>query len=131
MNEESVEELQACGPPDILPPTSTTQVAAVEPGPTWEAPADVTETRPPLDEKPTVEPAVSLPVSQGQSLKDGSNGTIFGMGSIRIGTLPSALSPLAQLVPAVTQRIPGLLCEVQTTTLTLPEQPKSFSSVLG
>ncbi|XP_054583627.1 fibrous sheath CABYR-binding protein-like [Eptesicus fuscus] len=56
-DEESDEELEAWAPPEVLPPPSASPVAAVEPGPAWEAPADMTEAPPPLDEEPSLEPA--------------------------------------------------------------------------
>ncbi|XP_054583626.1 proline-rich protein 36-like [Eptesicus fuscus] len=56
-DEESDEELEAWAPPELLPPPSASPVAAVEPGPAWEAPADMTEAPPPLDEEPSLEPA--------------------------------------------------------------------------
>ncbi|KAK1334485.1 hypothetical protein QTO34_005491 [Cnephaeus nilssonii] len=56
-DEESDEQLEARAPPEVLPPPSASPVAAVEPGPAWEAPADMTEAPPPLDEEPSLEPA--------------------------------------------------------------------------
>ncbi|KAK1334483.1 hypothetical protein QTO34_005489 [Cnephaeus nilssonii] len=57
-DEESDEELEAWAPPEVLPPPPASPVAAVEPGPAWEAPADMTEAPPPLDEEPSLEPAL-------------------------------------------------------------------------
>ncbi|XP_054583337.1 fibrous sheath CABYR-binding protein-like [Eptesicus fuscus] len=55
--EEPHEALEAWAPPELLPPPAASPVAAVEPGPAWEAPADMTEAPPPLDEEPSLEPA--------------------------------------------------------------------------
>ncbi|KAK1334482.1 hypothetical protein QTO34_005488 [Cnephaeus nilssonii] len=104
-DEESDEELEARAPPEVLPPPSASPVAAVEPGPAWEAPADMTEAPPPLDEEPSLEPALGLPVSPGQGLKRGSDGSRFRIGRHWFRTQRRPVSPLTRLEPESSTRV--------------------------
>ncbi|XP_054583630.1 fibrous sheath CABYR-binding protein-like [Eptesicus fuscus] len=124
-DKESDEELEAWAPPELLPPPSASPVAAVEPGPALEAPADMTEAPPPLDEEPSLEPALGLPVSPGQGLKRGSDESRFRIGRRWFRTQHRPLSPLTRLEPEVTQGGPGWLCAGQATTLTHLSSPMS------
>lgn len=56
-DDDSDEELEVLAPPELQPPPSLFQVAAVETSSAWEEPADMTEAPPALHEDPSMEPS--------------------------------------------------------------------------
>lgn len=63
--EEQDAELEASLPPEVRLPLAASPAAAVQPEPAWAAPADITGAPPPLDEEPSLEPALA-PASEEQ-----------------------------------------------------------------
>nr|KAF6331877.1 hypothetical protein mPipKuh1_008180 [Pipistrellus kuhlii] len=98
-DEESDEELEAWAPPEVLPPPSASLVAAVEQGPASEAPADKTEAPTPLDEEPSLEPALG-PASEEELPPETPAGPAPELLAETAGLLPSeklVLPPLIDL----------------------------------